>query len=481
MEKCKFCQTDLEENNTICPNCGKDNAQDSAAEVGNEAISTAETAAPAAEEKKPEGILLTPGKIAVLAVVFIVLVAVIVGLIVAGAKKTVPVEEPTETVEETAAPTVPEGSGDAKDAACKGTYTADDETVKAAANNIVAKTGNMELTNEQLQVFYWMEVRQFLSNYGGYAAYFGLDVNQDLDKQVCGMAENRTWQQYFLEHAIESWGSYSAMTAEGEAAGNVLDPEFQKILDDIPTDLQAGAEANQLNSVDEMLKITMGAGATQEAYTNFLNLYYKGYDYYGKKMASFQPGDKEIEAYFDGHEGDFADNGISKDTCTVDVRHILLFPEGATSETIRTEEFPEEAWAASEANANDILNSWLTGEKTEDSFAVLANEKSQDAGSNTNGGLYTGVNEGEMVLAFNDWCFDPARQVGDTDVVRTEYGFHIMYFCGRQIVWQDAAKQALLNELSENFANEIMDRYPITADYSQIAIGTVDMMGNGNS
>ena len=33
-----------------------------------------------------------------------------------------------------------------------------------------------------------------------------------------------------------------------------------------------------------------------------------------------------------------------------------------------------------------------------------------------------------MVTAFNDWCFDEARQPGDTGIVETNYGYHVMYF-----------------------------------------------------
>ena len=35
-----------------------------------------------------------------------------------------------------------------------------------------------------------------------------------------------------------------------------------------------------------------------------------------------------------------------------------------------------------------------------------------------------------MVTAFNDWCFDAARATGDTAIVETEYGCHVMYFVG---------------------------------------------------
>ena len=35
-----------------------------------------------------------------------------------------------------------------------------------------------------------------------------------------------------------------------------------------------------------------------------------------------------------------------------------------------------------------------------------------------------------MVQAFNDWCFDASRKTGDTAIVETEYGYHVMYFVG---------------------------------------------------
>ena len=36
-----------------------------------------------------------------------------------------------------------------------------------------------------------------------------------------------------------------------------------------------------------------------------------------------------------------------------------------------------------------------------------------------------------MVESFNDWCMDPQRQYGDTGLVETDYGWHIMFFCGK--------------------------------------------------
>ncbi|MBQ3504903.1 MAG: peptidylprolyl isomerase [Oscillospiraceae bacterium] len=112
------------------------------------------------------------------------------------------------------------------------------------------------------------------------------------------------------------------------------------------------------------------------------------------------------------------------------VRHILVSFEGGTyDETTGTTTYSDEEKAAAWTAAEEILNTWKSGEATEESFAALANEKSTDTGSNTNGGLYEGIYPGQMVDEFENWCFDN-RKVGDTGMVETTYGVHIMYYSG---------------------------------------------------
>ena len=115
----------------------------------------------------------------------------------------------------------------------------------------------------------------------------------------------------------------------------------------------------------------------------------------------------------------------------VNVRHILVsFEGGTTDETTGVVTYSDEAKAAAKAKAEEILAAYEAGEKTEDAFAALATEKTTDPGSQENGGLYENVYPGQMVVNFNDWCFDAARKTGDTGLVETEYGYHVMYFVG---------------------------------------------------
>ena len=114
----------------------------------------------------------------------------------------------------------------------------------------------------------------------------------------------------------------------------------------------------------------------------------------------------------------------------VNVRHILTeFTGGTTDEDGNTVYSTEEMQTALDT-ITEVYNTWKSGDATEDSFAALVADNSDDTGSTENGGLYEDVYPGQMVTNFNDWCFDESRQPGDTDIIETEYGYHLMYFSG---------------------------------------------------
>ena len=135
-------------------------------------------------------------------------------------------------------------------------------------------------------------------------------------------------------------------------------------------------------------------------------------------------------------------------TNLINVRHILVaFEGGTTDETTGAVTYSDEEKAKAKTEADEILASFQAGEMTEEAFAALANEKSDD-GDGTTGGLYEDVYPGQMVTNFNDWCFDAARKTGDTAVVETEYGYHVMYFVGTsESTYRDyLIENTLLNE-----------------------------------
>ena len=164
-------------------------------------------------------------------------------------------------------------------------------------------------------------------------------------------------------------------------------------------------------------------------------------------------------------------NGVSDNkTEMVNVRHCLIAPTSATGAST----FTEEEWAAAEEKANALLEQWKSGEATEATFADMAKANSTDTGSSANGGLYENVYPGQMVTEFNDWCFDSARVTGDNAVVKTSYGYHIMYFVGttgttyRNFMITQALTNADITEwytaLTADLSSELKDTKHITTD-----------------
>ena len=150
-------------------------------------------------------------------------------------------------------------------------------------------------------------------------------------------------------------------------------------------------------------------------------------------------------------------------TPLVNVRHILAGFEGGTTEN-GTTTYSDEEKAAAKEKADQWLQTWEDGDATEESFAALATENSTDTGSKDNGGLYENVYPGQMVSAFNNWCFDENRKPGDTGIVETSYGYHVMYFVGQsdETYREYLIKNDLTSEDYSNWYNGLVDALDMT-------------------
>ena len=63
------------------------------------------------------------------------------------------------------------------------------------------------------------------------------------------------------------------------------------------------------------------------------------------------------------------------------------------------------------------------------------------------------------VTEFNDWCFAEGRKAGDTGIVLTEYGYHIIYFESYdELTFRDyMIDQTLRTEASDAWGNELVE------------------------
>ena len=144
----------------------------------------------------------------------------------------------------------------------------------------------------------------------------------------------------------------------------------------------------------------------------------------------------------------------------VNVRHILASFEGGTTDDNGVTTYSDEEKAAALEKAESILASYLDGELTEEAFAELAKTNSADTGSAANGGLIEDIAaaQGLYVQPFTDWSVDPARKPGDTGIIETTYGYHVMYFVGQdELTYRDSMiREDILNDSVTTWYNDIL-------------------------
>lgn len=490
---CKYCNAELPEEVTLCPVCGKEQEEVVEETAATEEIVAEETVAEAAtEEAVPEAeeapeAEAAPAKAstkktttAVIAIVLVI--GILIGIVAGGlgSKSAAdPEAAPTEAASEETQPVVIPSNGDPKSALCKQTYTVSDEQAAASADVVVATMGDKTLTNGELQAYYWQEIYMFLNEYGSYAQYMGLDLYSSLDKQLMmggSQSEdaNLSWQQFFLDSAIATWKNYQSLALEAEEENYQLSAEEQEELATMAEELNSSALLAGFQSADELIRENIGAACTLESYMKYVSTYFYGISYYNDFCGKIAPTDAEVEAYYSENEDYFTENGVTRDAKFINIRHTLLQPTGGETGENGYPVYTDEAWETCRLEAEELYNKWQEGDKSEESFAQLAMEHSVD-GSAANGGLYENVAPGDMVEAFDAWCFDESRATGDHGLVKTEYGYHIMFFSGHRS-WLDLAKEGLIDSIAYDKIPETAEKYEAEVDYSLVELGDISFM-----
>jgi len=272
-----------------------------------------------------------------------------------------------------------------------------------------------------------------------------LEQRAQADRNSYSSWEYRTYSIFYADPSVEGSDAVDNTPEEAEALAKAL--------------LASANEEEYLAWIADHLHSTKGsepAAAEEEARTRSL-----------KTGSAYNEGNELSEwAYAQGRKiGDitmihYPDSArytvylmvslpAVKDAPTVNVRHILV----------------EE-----QALAEELLARWENGGRSAASFGELAEEYSTDTGSLPTGGRYANVAQGEMVAEFDAWCFDSSRQPGDSGLVQTDFGWHVMYFEGPGLpLWKALVLEAMQAEQFDALYASMAQNYTITVDSSVIA------------
>ena len=75
-----------------------------------------------------------------------------------------------------------------------------------------------------------------------------------------------------------------------------------------------------------------------------------------------------------------------------------------------------------------------------------------------------------MAEEFNDWVFDVNRKAGDVEIVKTEYGQHIIYFIGEGLPkWKAQVTEALVSKKLEDLETANAEKYKVTENAGAVS------------
>ena len=416
--------------------------------------------------RSPEKPKLSKGKIAV---IVIAAVALLAGLIVLAIHFTSGKGQagPELTAEE-----VGEKSRvDMNEMMKYGPFAYTDEAQAEKYNDkVVAKVGDHELKNGLLQIFYWSMVYQDLNENADYLSFRGPDTSRPFAEQKYGETVN--WEQHYLQTALDYYLQNVSLYDEAVKAGTELSAESQDLMDNLAENLTEQATSYGFDNVEDYIAQSFGPGVTMDDYMEYYRLSSLAFTHASKLQKDITVTADEIGQFYDAHAEDYAAKGVEKiDQNVVNVRHILVMPEQDVDSDGdgANDSGSEDAWASAEGRINTIYDEWKKN-PTEENFAELAGSKSEDPGSAQNGGLYENIYPGQMVEEFADWCFDPARKPGDTGIVRTDYGYHLMYFSseGDRPYWQIVAEQECIYDKFNKVIDELFSKYEIKPNYKNV-------------
>jgi len=271
-----------------------------------------------------------------------------------------------------------------------------------------------------------------------------------------------------------------ATVSEKDEDGNELpEDEVNKLKEEAKADAKKKAE-EALKAVEggatfqsqiDKYELTTGGNHVSAVGTSTINSSYRD------QLLAQDKDDVELVESENGYYVISFHDRYLDDTPTRDVRHILALAENTTDDDNKLVAPTDEAWAAAKAKMDEIQAAWDASDKSEDAFAKLANEKSDD-GDGTTGGLCERIAEdSNYVPEFLGWVYpaDGARTHGDVGMVQHSaeegatsgyYGYHLIYYVGEnEPVWMgtvrttkaNEAQQTWLDELSANYSTALAD------------------------
>ena len=302
---------------------------------------------------------------------------------------------------------------------------------------------------------YNLTKNNYITQYGSYLTYFGLDTSKDLSTQM--YSDTLTWQDYFEQNAVESLKQNKALMAEAKAAGFTYDTtdEYNTFKETIKT-----SAASAGISEKEYVRSIYGSYATMGRIEEYVKNDMVMNAYYQKLQEDNAPSDDEIQSYYEENKATYDSVDYRLTTIEADlptepteladpVEETAADTTGTTDGTAATDSTQDTAYQPSDAEIAKAM----------EDAKVLADDAEQTVAKD--GEAHENEKKSSVNYLISDWLFDDARKAGDTTVITNDnsHCYYAVAFEKRYLDETPSADVRVIIPTEDKTGEEILEEW----------------------
>ena len=295
----------------------------------------------------------------------------------------------------------------------------------------------------------------YITQYGSYLSYFGLDTSKDLSTQM--YSDTLTWQDYFEQNAVESLKQNKALMAEAKAAGFTYDTtdEYNTFKETIKTSAAAAGVSDK-----EYVRSIYGSYATMGRIEEYVKNDMVMNAYYQKLQEDNAPSDDEIQSYYEENKATYDSVDYRLTTIEADlptepteladpVEETAADTTGTTDGTAATDTTQDTAYQPSDAEIAKAM----------EDAKVLADDAEQTVAKD--GEAHENEKKSSVNYMISDWLFDDARKAGDTTVITNDnsHCYYVVAFEKRYLDETPSADVRVIIPTEDKNGEEILEEW----------------------
>ena len=312
-----------------------------------------------------------------------------------------------------------------------------------------------EVNKVEFDYAYNTSKNNYITQYGSYLSYFGLDTSKDLSTQM--YSDTLTWQDYFEQNAVESLKQNKALMAEAKAAGFTYDTtdEYNTFKETIKTSAAAAGVSDK-----EYVRSIYGSYATMGRIEEYVKNDMVMNAYYQKLQEDNAPSDDEIQSYYEENKATYDSVDYRLTTIEADlptepteladpVEETAADTTGTTDGTAATDTTQDTAYQPSDAEIAKAM----------EDAKVLADDAEQTVAKD--GEAHENEKKSSVNYMISDWLFDDARKAGDTTVITNDnsHCYYAVAFEKRYLDETPSADVRVIIPTEDKTGEEILEEW----------------------